>query len=43
MHLGMTGRFSIDQANGKSLELGDFGGARIGGHGRFQVSRVTLR
>ena len=24
MHLGMTGRFSIDQANGKSLELGDF-------------------
>jgi formamidopyrimidine-DNA glycosylase len=24
MHLGMTGRFSIDQANGKSLELGEF-------------------
>jgi formamidopyrimidine-DNA glycosylase len=24
MHLGMTGRFSIDTANGKSLELGDF-------------------
>ena len=24
MHLGMTGRLSIDQANGKSLELGDF-------------------
>jgi formamidopyrimidine-DNA glycosylase len=24
MHLGMTGRFSIDAANGKSLELGDF-------------------
>lgn len=26
MHLGMTGRFSIDQANGKSLELGEFEG-----------------
>ena len=24
MHLGMTGRFSIDQANGTSLDLGDF-------------------
>src|SRR6478609_984044 len=24
MHLGMTGRFSIDQANGKTLELGEF-------------------
>ena len=24
MHLGMTGRFSIDQANGTSLELGEF-------------------
>ena len=24
MHLGMTGRFSIDQANGKSLDLGEF-------------------
>jgi formamidopyrimidine-DNA glycosylase len=24
MHLGMTGRFSIDQANGESLELGEF-------------------
>src|SRR5512146_2648980 len=24
MHLGMTGRFSIDHANGKSLELGEF-------------------
>jgi formamidopyrimidine-DNA glycosylase len=24
MHLGMTGRFTIDQANGKSLELGEF-------------------
>jgi formamidopyrimidine-DNA glycosylase len=24
MHLGMTGRFSIDRANGKSLELGEF-------------------
>ena len=24
MHLGMTGRFSIDQANGQSLELGEF-------------------
>jgi formamidopyrimidine-DNA glycosylase len=26
MHLGMTGRFSVDQANGKSLELGEFEG-----------------
>jgi len=24
MHLGMTGRFSIDTANGRSLELGEF-------------------
>jgi formamidopyrimidine-DNA glycosylase len=24
MHLGMTGRFSIDRANGKSFELGEF-------------------
>src|SRR6476620_1445214 len=24
MHLGMTGRFSIDHANGKTLELGEF-------------------
>jgi formamidopyrimidine-DNA glycosylase len=24
MHLGMTGRFSIDQANGRSFELGEF-------------------
>ena len=24
MHLGMTGRFSIDTANGKSIELGEF-------------------
>jgi formamidopyrimidine-DNA glycosylase len=24
MHLGMTGRFSIDQAKGKTLELGEF-------------------
>src|SRR5262249_60487499 len=24
MHLGMTGHFSIDQASGKTLELGEF-------------------
>jgi formamidopyrimidine-DNA glycosylase len=24
MHLGMTGRFSIDRTNGKSIELGEF-------------------
>src|SRR4029079_18731783 len=26
MHLGMTGRFSIDTANGRSLGLGEFEG-----------------
>jgi len=41
MHLGMTGRFSIDTANGRSLELGEFEDERKHEHIVFHLADGT--